>query len=149
MSDRCYIFDIDGTLANNAHRIHHLRLRSPNYRAYYAAARGDAPVPHIVELARHLSKHAPVIFATTRSDLGRPETEGWLCEHLGVSVDARSLFMRRHGDEQDDGTIKIQLLAKIMAAGWEPIMAFDDRDVAVAAWRRAGIPCAQVVGGNP
>ena len=47
-----------------------------------------------------------------------------------------------------DDILKIELLDQIRADGFSPIMAFDDRDRVVAAWRAAGVPCAQVAPGD-
>jgi hypothetical protein len=40
------------------------------------------------------------------------------------------------------------LLDKLMADGFRPIMAFDDRNQVVEMWRQRGVPCAQVADGN-
>lgn len=47
----------------------------------------------------------------------------------------------RHRGWLDDAAI-------IVSHGYEPIMAFDDRDRVVKMWRDAGIPCAQVAPGD-
>ena len=36
----------------------------------------------------------------------------------------------------------------VRADNFDPIIAFDDRDRVVAAWRSAGIPCLQVAPGD-
>jgi hypothetical protein len=56
--------------------------------------------------------------------------------------------MRKEGDHRDDDIIKLELLEQVRADGFEPIMAFDDRNRVVAAWRSAGVPCAQVAPGD-
>ena len=55
--------------------------------------------------------------------------------------------MRKAGDHRNDDILKIEMLAEVRAEGYDPIMAFDDRDRVVAAWRAAGVPCAQVAPG--
>ena len=55
--------------------------------------------------------------------------------------------MRAAADFRDDSVIKLELLAQMRADGFDPVLAFDDRDRVVAAWRSAGIRCLQVADG--
>jgi phosphoglycolate phosphatase-like HAD superfamily hydrolase len=73
----CYVFDIDGTLADVSHRLHHIARKPKNWRAFFAAS-ADKAIEHICDLARHLSKVKPVVFVSGRSDAVRRETEEWL-----------------------------------------------------------------------
>ncbi len=145
---RAYIFDIDGTLANGDHRLHHIQKQPKDWRSYFAACAGDEPIPHIVSLCRHLMISMPVVFVSGRSDECRSETLGWLWRHVAPTIYPSDLFMRRAGDHRPDDILKIELLAEVRALGIEPIMVFDDRNRVVAAWRAAGIPCAQVAEGD-
>lgn len=142
---RCYVFDIDGTLADGTHRVHHILKEPKDWRAYFAACDGDTPFPHIVLLAKHLSAYANLVYVSGRSDEIRDKTERWLLHH---DLPSGNLFMRKEGDHRPDDVLKVELLAEVRAAGFEPIMAFDDRNRVVAAWRAAGIPCAQVAEGD-
>ncbi len=144
---RAYLFDIDGTLANGRHRLHHIEKAPKDWDAYFAACGDDEPITHIVELAREL--HAPfwtaIVLVSGRSDVCRAETEAWLKRH-NIPYDA--VYMREAGDHTDDDKLKIQMLAQIRNDGYEVIMAFDDRNRVVQAWRNAGVPCAQVAEGD-
>lgn len=142
----CYIFDIDGTLANCSHRLHHIQKQPKDWTSFFAACGDDAPIAHIIELAQtlRLASAKSLVFVSGRSDECRPATEMWLREH-GLSG---ALYMRKAGDHRDDDIIKVEILSQVRADGYEPIMAFDDRDRVVAAWRAAGIPCAQIAPGN-
>jgi len=44
--------------------------------------------------------------------------------------------------------VKREMLDRIRADGYNPIMAFEDRSRVVKMWREAGIPCAQVAEGD-
>ncbi len=44
--------------------------------------------------------------------------------------------------------VKAELLDQIVADGFSPVMAFDDRNQVVEMWRARGIPCAQVAPGD-
>ncbi len=138
---RVYVFDIDGTIANLEHRLHLL----PNWDAFFDACDDDAPIGHIIDVARALGRDNEIVYVSGRSDRVREATEQWLERH---GLPRGRLYMRRAGDHQQDDTLKVQLLADLRADGFEPIMAFDDRTRVVKAWRAAGIPCAQVVDGD-
>lgn len=147
---KCYIFDIDGTLSNCAHRLHHIQNEPKDWTAFFAAVGGDAPIPHMIQLARDLfDSGARIIFVSGRSDQCREATEQWLADHDLLHDDGSlELYMRKAGDHRDDDLLKIEMLNQAVDDGWEPIMVFDDRARVVAAWRKAGVPCAQVAEGN-
>lgn len=144
---RCYIFDIDGTLADCSHRLHHIQKHPKDWDAFFDQCGGDQPIAHMVDLAECLlSTGKSLIAVSGRSDRVRLQTDWWLRIKCGLVFDA--LYMRADGDRRDDDVIKIELLARIRADGYEPIMVFDDRTRVVNAWRAAGIPCAQVAPGD-
>jgi phosphatidate phosphatase APP1 len=144
----CYVFDIDGTIADLSHRLHHIRdgmKTKKNWDAFFAEVHKDAPIPHVIDLARALAKSAHVIYVSGRSDQCRTQTAQWLDLH---KLPVGSLYMRKAGDHRQDNIVKGELLDKLIADGFRPIMAFDDRDQVVKMWRERGIPCAQVADGN-
>lgn len=151
LSRPCFIFDIDGTLADGSHRIHHIVRtdgKPKDWDAYFAASLGDAPIEHMKAVAWAL-KDANVlyhiVYVTARPAEYRDATIQWMMRH---SMPAGDLYCRPAGDRRDDDIVKIELLQRIRADGYEPIMAFDDRTRVVKAWRAAGIPCAQVAEGD-
>lgn len=142
---RAYIFDIDGTMADLTHRLHFIRRDKPDWAGFFAAVDGDSLHDHVAGLARSLFNGTNLVIVSGRSDQSRPATEAWLTRH-GILYNR--LYMRRAGDHRPDYQVKRELLDMLRADGYEPIMAFDDRDQVVKMWREAGIPCAQVAGGN-
>jgi phosphoglycolate phosphatase-like HAD superfamily hydrolase len=151
MTKRAYIFDIDGTLSNVAHRLHHIEKKPADWPAFLAAVDQDAPIPHMIELAQRLAEHDDILFVTGRSDDVRPETLTWLQAQLpcgGAWIDSTDLFMRRHGDHRADTIVKSELMDLVIAAGWTPILVFEDRASVVTMWRERGIPCLQVAPGD-
>jgi len=141
---RCYLFNLDGTLSDLTHRLHHIQKEPKDWNAFFDGCVNDAPVPHIVELALTLAESLPVVFVSGRSDRVRSETSLWLVR-LGLDG---PIYMRKDGDHRPDQLVKGELLDKILADGYAPIMAFDDRDQVVKMWREKGVPCAQVADGN-
>lgn len=139
-----YLFDIDGTLADCSHRLHHILKHPKDWPAFFAAVIDDAPIPHMVKLVMDLDESREIVFVSGRSDECRGATVKWLEKYLITAP----LYMRKAGDHRDDDIIKIELLTQIRDDGFDPIMVFEDRKRVVDAWRAAGVPCAQVADGN-
>ena len=145
---RAIIFDIDGTLADGAHRVGHIQRtdgKPKDWDAYFAALSDDAPIPHLCEIADCLQTYFHIIYVTGRPEEYADATREWIDRHR---LPVGTLYARPRGDRRDDDIVKIELLSRIRADGYEPIMAFDDRTRVVRAWRAAGIPCAQVAEGD-
>jgi|ERR1700722_1331007 len=144
-----YIFDIDGTLADGSHRIHHIQRAdgaAKNWDSYFAALHNDTLIKPVANIAKALYYEGnKIVFVSGRPEEYRYSTIRWLDKH---ALCIGNLYMRPAGDRRDDDIVKIELLAQIRLDGYEPIMAFDDRDRVVRAWRAAGIPCAQVAEGD-
>ena len=146
----CYLFDLDGTLADLTHRLHHIQPpegAAKNWDAFFDACDGDAPISPVLTLAHHLMREVTLVFVSGRSDATRKKTEAWLFKY-GLGDGPGRLYMRKAGDHRPDNIVKGELLDQILAAGFKPIMAFDDRDQVVKMWRERGVHCAQVADGN-
>lgn len=146
---RCYLVDIDGTCADVRHRLHFIQSSPKNWPAFFDACSGDAPIEHIRRLINNLSLTAWIVFVSGRVERTREATTKWLRDHqFFYATGDISLYMRADGDFRDDTIVKRELLDRLRADGWQPIMAFDDRDRVVKMWRDNGIPCAQVAPGD-
>lgn len=142
------VFDIDGTLANVAHRQHHLLKEPKDWDAFFADMHLDPVHDHIAELAYLIASKHPfwrVVCATGRDERHRESTTEWLDKE---SILYEALYMRREGDRRDDAVVKIEMIEQMKADGFLPIMVFEDRDRVVKAWRAAGIPCLQTAEGG-
>lgn len=142
---KCFLIDIDGTVANGDHRLHHIQKEPKAWDDYFLACGSDTPIAHMHTVVTALSEIFSIVYVSGRSDMVRQQTIDWL-DANGFPCDA--LYMRKQGDHRNDDVLKIELLAQVRADGFEPIMAFDDRNRVVLAWRNAGIPCAQVAEGD-
>lgn len=140
------VFDLDGTLALNEHRVHHIRGPKKDYDAFFAACPGDLPnwpVIHVFNALRWSNHHVEIW--SGRSDQVMYETVQWL-DTCSIS-EAYLKRMRRAGDHTPDVDLKRAWLNKARADGWQPDVVYDDRDCVVAMWREEGIPCFQVAPG--
>lgn len=138
------LFDIDGTLADLRHRLHHIKKGEEDYTAFFDAMVDDAPIKPVLELAHHLSVSKDIIFVSGRPDSHRQQTTEWLVKHCfhGFSLKPR-LYMRKAGDHRPDYIVKLEILNQIRADGWNPILVIDDRPSVVTMWRKQGLVCLQ------
>lgn len=141
----CYIFDIDGTIADNSHRTHHLQQQPKDWESYHRDVEADGVYQHILGVARKLGEDTAIVFCTGRHEAQRKVTEDFLYRHGFLAFE---IYMRAENDFRPDHVIKLELLQMIHNDGFKPIMAFDDRNSVVKMWRDAGIPCAQVADGD-
>jgi hypothetical protein len=147
LSKRCIIFDIDGTLANCSHRVHHVNGKKKNWPAFMAEIPNDTPIPQTVALNKLISRlggyylgepghYAPIFLCSGRSENERKDTEEWLAKNR---VEYEQMFMRKSGDYRQDAIVKKELLEEIRAKGFEPWIIFDDRQCVVDMWRKEGL----------
>lgn len=137
------VFDLDGTLACDLHRHHHLRDPEPRWDDYYRACVHDEPILPIINVMRALREGgARIEIWTGRSDLVEAETRAWFSRHGVPWVRMR---MRPHGDHSSDVEMKRKWLYDSDAV---PDLVFEDRARVVQMWREEGIRCAQVAPGE-
>lgn len=141
----CYLFDIDGTIADLSHRLPHIQKDPKDWDAFFDACADDLPIRHIIDVAWALNGLADIVYVSGRSDRCKEQTLAWLAANRAPPG---RLYMRKDGDHRPDHQIKLELLAQLRGDGYEPVMAFDDRDQVVGMWRANGIPCAQVAAGD-
>ncbi len=146
-STRVIIFDIDGTLANVDHRLHHLERRKKDWDAFFAAAPKDEPHDEIVYLNRLLweDEDNRIIVVTGRPDDQRDDTVAWLDRH---AIRYHDIFFRRRNDHREDSVVKADILDAIRRRHGEPYLVFEDRSRVVKMWRDNGIRCLQVAPGD-
>ena len=152
----CYLFDLDGTVADNTHRLHHIRKRTyhhidieekkPDWKAFFSEVEKDTPIWPVITLAQDLANSGKlIVYVSGRSSECRRATQRWLAAY---NLPDGELYMWTEGDYREDSIIKIELLAQILADGYTPLFVFDDRNQVVRAWREAGLMCAQVAEGD-
>lgn len=145
INHRCVIFDIDGTLANNDHRKHHIQKIPKDWPAFNSEMHLDSPIELVVTLAKILRQHYAIILCTGRDETCRDVTQEWLRLH---DVWHDGLWMRAAQDFRSDDIVKREMLADIRSAGFDPQMVVDDRVSVVAMWRAEGLLCLQCAPGE-
>ena len=140
----CYIWDLDGTLADSSHRAHHLQRSPIDWGAYYEKLSEDTPIQPAATIFHSLRLYHPQvahIIVTMRLESYCKQTNYWLLLH-GLRPDV--LYMQQEGDHRDAAVVKNEYLWCIKnALGYNPILAFDDHQPIVDMYRANGVPCYQ------
>ena len=156
------IFDLDSTLADDSHRLHHIMKSPKDWDSYFSECFEDGLVYTTFEVLRALSldKHLIEIWTGRREgkdSVTRNTTEQWLAKHglyvregaenyPGITIER--LLMRQQGDHTNDDELKRGWLNMARAANQAPDLVFEDRDRVVNMWRQEGIICFQVAEGK-
>lgn len=147
MNKKIIILDLDGTVADCTHRLHHIKGENRDYKAFYDALVDDKPIQHIIDIVKalHLSQEYMIFVVTGRPITHLRETQLWLNEHF---VPFHAVFMRPENDFRKDYIVKKEILDKIRNEFWEPTAVLDDRQSVCDMWRENGVPCLQVAPGD-
>lgn len=139
---RAVIFDIDGTLADVQHRLHHLE-NGRDWNGFFSEMDRDPVIEPVAWLARQLDRGGPhkILIVSARPDDYRQMTVQWLIRN-GLTGYER-LYMRKSGDFRRDDIVKAEILQQILDDGYEPFLVVDDRPMVVDMWRSHGITTLQ------
>lgn len=150
------VCDLDGTLADCEHRVHHVQNKPKNWDAFYADAIDDTvneAVVAVLDSFTALSHSWPhlryeIIFCSGRPERCREDTEWWLKEVAHVwKAHSTQLFMRKDGDFRADHIVKQEILDAHIDKD-RVLFVLDDRQQVVDMWRSNGLTCLQVAPGN-
>ena len=134
------VFDIDGTLALIEHRLHFIKNKPKNWKAFNKGIPMDilnSPVADVLfRMAYDLDNI--MIIATGREETVRKDTEEWLNKY-GILPHVEKVYMRNAKDYRDDGIVKAEFVEDITTNFGKPVMWFDDRPRVVKAIRKMGI----------
>lgn len=159
------VCDLDGTLANCEHRVHHVQRvdgnglkKKPDWDAFYAGVKDDTVNEAVKKLLDNMLyfdelldyKHE-LIFCSGRPERCRDDTSLWLRTKAGYRQDCYTLFMRKDGDFRADYIVKEEILNDPEQLGEYKdriLFVLDDRQQVVDMWRRNGLTCFQVAPGD-
>lgn len=128
------VFDVDGVLADVAHRVHHLDGPRKDWSAFFAAAADDPPLPPGLALASELAADHDLAYLTGRPERLRRVTRRWLGAQ---GLPAGPLWMRPSGDFRPARAMKLEALRRLAVDRPVEIVVDDDEQV-VTALRDAG-----------
>lgn len=142
MVTKLWIFDVDGTLANNLHRIKHLTQNTrKDWNAFFSEQHKDSPFDAVFDVmnALYVAGHKTIVI-TARDERFREVTLSWLNEHSKFTIHDDDLYMRSNNDRRDDDGIKLDILKHILDKNpeYKVMGVFEDRHRVIDAWRDAG-----------
>lgn len=138
------LIDIDGTIADVRHRLHHIQGPGrKNWKAFFEAMDRDTPIAEMVEQVHQLEKDHEIVIVTGRPEQYRARTEKWLASN---GVRYARLFMRPEGDHRPDYTVKAEVLRHYPKGS--VALAIDDRGPVCDMWEKNGISCIRVDSGE-
>jgi beta-phosphoglucomutase-like phosphatase (HAD superfamily) len=138
---RAVIWDLDGTLSNDAARAHFVEVehgRARDWKSYFDAIDTDPPIAASMEVLRAM--HAAgirILFLTGRPEYTRPKTERWLRANGLTEYDA--LIMRPENERRPAGWFKAEAVRRLRRE-YELVCAFEDRIDVADHLREAGVP---------
>ncbi len=144
--EKAIIVDLDGTLCDVEHRVHHVRSKPKNWHAFNSAMDEDKSYFWCLELiAAMKARGYKILFVTGRDENFRSNTEAWLKKHL-VSYD--TLYMRRAQDFREDSDVKEEIYHQEIEKTTQVLFVVDDRKSVVERWRKMGLTCLQCAPGD-
>ena len=138
-----YIVDIDGTIANIGHRLHHIQGDVKNWDKFYESMIEDFPIVYTIQLLRCLRE--PLVYITGRPERYRKLTIQWFSMY---QVPLGGLLMRKDGDRRPDYVVKEELLTENLDSHAVVHGVFEDRQQCVDMWRKKGFIVYQVADGR-
>ena len=129
------IVDIDGTLADCTHRLHHVRGKRKRWKKFFASASQDKPRLEVLAHVRELAKQHTIHLVTGRPEEYRQQTLKWLAHYR---VPFNSLYMRESGDHRPDDVVKQDILDLCFDKS-KIELVIDDRPRVVRMWRSNGL----------
>jgi phosphoglycolate phosphatase-like HAD superfamily hydrolase len=141
------VFDIDGTLADISHRLHHIEGANKNWDAFFADVSEDVCIEPIRRLLWSVQDAGyQIAFCTGRPEKTRLMTELWLLANVAIGSDDYLLYMRSDSDRRPDYEVKAGMLEKI--GSHNILFVVEDRQQVVDMWRRNGVMCLQCADGH-
>lgn len=145
---RFIVCDIDGTIADASHRVHHVKGDGPkNWKGFFAEMDKDEPRTEVWDQVKRLSREEDVhiILVSARPEDYREVTEQWLRENN--MDDYLTLIMRRKGDKRPDTDVKSDIYERYLAP-YDIIRVFDDRPSVIRMWQEKGLTVEDVGNGE-
>lgn len=144
----CYVFDLDGTLADCTHRLNLIHGENKDWDAFFKACHRDRPIIDVVEVLEILHEQGYMILILTgRSDVCREETLQWLDDN-GISF--HQILMRKQGDRRPDDILKLEMLHNWQLEFPHKVVLgiFEDRTRVCKALREQNFRVYQVANGD-
>tara|TARA_R110000868_G_scaffold132380_3_gene343185 strand:- start:12195 stop:12638 length:444 start_codon:yes stop_codon:yes gene_type:complete len=139
---KAIIVDIDGTLADVEHRVHHVRASTKDWKSFNEGMGKDKLNHWCAKLIDAMKTQGyEILFVTGRDENYRETTLAWMKQHQ-VSFD--KLYMRAAVDFRPDDEVKKEIYLQEIKDHWEVTFVVDDRLSVVKMWReQLNLVCLQ------
>ena len=135
------IIDLDGTLTDVSHRVHHVQKEPKDKKSFNSLIGGDGLNSWCYELLEAMRERGyKIIFITGRPDKYRKETVDWL-EQKQIVYD--ELYMRPRHAGVPDSLVKKKIYEEFIRDRMEIAFVVEDRLSVVRMWRKIGLVCLQ------
>ncbi|WP_299531862.1 hypothetical protein [uncultured Streptomyces sp.] len=124
------VFDLDGTLADTAHRQHFLEGARRDWDGFFSAASDDPPLAEGVRRAVESAPECEVVYLTGRPERCRRDTLDWLARH---GLPGGEVHMRRNDDRRPARRTKLEVLKRLGRRREVRMLVDDDMLVCDAA----------------
>lgn len=145
-----YIFDVEGTLSDFAHRLHlapKVRSGEENWDAFQEQFKNDPLRDDVASLLMRLSGFGEIFISTGLPEKRRDDLFNWLDYH-GLLPYINQIFMRSEEDKAMRTVyLKIGHLRSIGNSGYKVRAIFDDRADVCAVFAEKGITAFNINSG--
>jgi phosphoglycolate phosphatase-like HAD superfamily hydrolase len=143
---KAIIVDLDGTLCDVEHRVHHVQGPNKDWQQFNQLLVHDTLNNWCMELIEAMSaRDYKIIFVTGRGEGNRISTEEWLARH---NIMYEHLYMRALLDQREDGDVKEDIYREFIQNKYHVLFVVDDRKSVVDRWREMKLVCLQCAPGN-
>jgi hypothetical protein len=141
---RTVIFDLDGVLSDAASRQHFLEGPWRDWDAFFESCDDDPLIEEVAELLGLLDSRLVIVLLTARPAWVQPQTLAWLHRYR-LRWDL--LVMRDEGEYGAAREFKRRSVRELKAAGFEPVLSFEDDRRNVAMFHEEGVPTVYIHSG--
>ncbi len=136
------ICDIDGTIADCEHRLHHVDGATKNWDMFFSQMSDDILRSDIYDrvIDDSIVNNADIMLVTGRPSKYREETENWLKRN---GVEYMHLFMRSQNDRRPDTVVKQEIYDKYLKH-YNVIRVYDDRPSVIDMWKSNNLDVVDV-----
>lgn len=140
------IIDLDGTLADNSHRRHHVEQDNPRWDKFYQEIPDDDVNQWCKKLINRFKTGHTIYIVTGRegTEQIKTDTKVWLAEN---NIYYDHLHFRPKKDYRQDSEVKKEILENEIRPQ-DVLFAVDDRKQVVEMWRDEGITVLDCAGGE-
>lgn len=136
--DNVALFDIDGTIADTAHRLHYVQGEKKDWKGFFSEMHLDPVRPEVAKMAiDYYNQGKTVIFFSARPDTYKDVTLQWL-KDKGLAF-AYTLVMRQGNDKRPDTETKLDMFNRHFPDKSVIHVVVDDRPSIVRLWRDMGL----------